>query len=234
MVSSNTVLSVTGLGKKLGERVIFDRVEFELKRREIVALTGANGAGKTTLLRCLASVVRPDSGVICWLGRLTDRGAQVKRQIGFATHETFLYPQLTVEENLLFAARMHQVDSPRRCVQHHLEGAGLWRVRRLAAAQLSQGMGRRVSILRAIIHDPPIVLLDEPFSGFDEDGRHWLIDRLEKLSSGNRCVCFVTHDAHLVRKLADRNLALEAGRLHELDRPCGKIATGRSETRQVA
>lgn len=234
MNDRNPAIAVSRLAKKLGGRVVFAGIGFEIVRREIVALTGSNGAGKTTLLRCLASAIRPDAGDIRWLNDSQCRGRRLRRQIGFATHATFLYPQLTAMENLLFAARMQGIAAPMRHVRQQLESVGLWRVRNLAAGRLSQGMGRRVSILRALIHAPPIVLFDEPFSGIDQDGHRWLCELILNLKTSGCAICFATHDQSLVQCLADRNLHLASGRLSERRPGNLRHAPPGTDTRQVA
>jgi ABC-type multidrug transport system ATPase subunit len=135
--------------------------------------------------------------------------------LGYAGHDSCLYSHLTAEENLVFAAHMYGMTSPAPQVRGQLKTAGLDHVGHMLTSRLSQGMRRRLSILRAIVHEPAIILLDEPSSGLDVQGQEWLVRQLRHLRSDNRCICFVTHDDGLVRQLADRVLELHSGRAVE-------------------
>jgi heme ABC exporter ATP-binding subunit CcmA len=178
---------------------------------EIVALTGENGAGKTTLLRCLAGRLRVGSGEILWFGK-PPRPAR-NHLIGLAAHEDHLYPELTVDENLLFAARMYGLDQPAQRVAHWLTKTGLSRIARQRAGRLSQGQRRRLSLAQALIHDPPIVLLDEPLAGLDAAGREWFAQWLCELRDQERAIIFSTHDEEPCRSLADHRWELAGGRI---------------------
>ena len=215
MTDHDTAIQVFSLWKRLGSRIVLRDVNFTLQLGEIVALTGANGAGKTTLLRCLASVLRPCAGQIRWLDQLQPPAVRLRRSLGYAGHDTFLYPHLTAEENLVFAARMYAIASPTQRVHEQLENAGLAPVRHVLASRLSPGMRRRLSILRAIVHTPAIVLLDEPSSGLDAQGQQWLVHQLQRMQHENCCICFVTHDEVLVSQLTDRVLELNDGRVQQ-------------------
>jgi ABC-type multidrug transport system ATPase subunit len=184
-------------------------------RQEVVAIVGANGAGKTTLLRCLATATPPTAGTICWLAQPQLTKIQLRHCLGYAGHDSYLYPHLTVEENLLFAARMYGAATDSDRVNARLSEAGLAGAGPLLCGRLSQGMRRRVSILRAIVHDPAIVLLDEPSTGLDQRGQGWLARILRELKDRHCCICFVTHERQLVTELADRVLELREGRAWE-------------------
>ena len=215
MADNHTAIHVSGLVKRLGGRVVLRDVNCTLWLGQIAAITGANGSGKTTLLRCLASAIRPCAGTIRWLDQQHLPAERLRRCLGYAGHDSSLYPHLTAEENLVFAARMYGIASPVSHVHPLLEDAGLDRVSHVLASRLSQGMRRRLSILRAIVHVPPLVLLDEPSSGLDVQGHHWLVRLLRRLRDENRCIGLVTHDDGLVRQLADRVLELNNGRVVE-------------------
>jgi len=191
-------------------RPVLVQVDLSIHPGEIVALTGANGAGKTTLLRCLAGRLRPGAGEVLWFGQ-TPMPA-LHHFIGFSAHQRQVYPELTASENLLFAARMFAVSQPRLRVAELLAKTGLVRVANQAAGRLSQGRGQRLSLARALIHDPPILILDEPFAGLDVGGRDWLSHWLCELRTGKRAVIFSTHDDEQVRSIADRKLELVSGR----------------------
>ena len=141
-----------------------------------MALTGANGAGKTTLLGCLASVLRPDGGEVRWFGRLAGRDVALHRWIGMVAHESGLYSHLTLRENLVFAARMSGVDNPRHRADQWLDMTGLTPHADVLPTRLSRGMRQRLAVARALIHDPPLLLLDEPFTGLDAAGARMAAD----------------------------------------------------------
>jgi ABC-type multidrug transport system ATPase subunit len=131
-------------------------------------------------------------------------------------HETRLYPHLTIRENLVFAARMCYVDRPAMRADRWLERIGLAVRSHARPAQISRGMCQRVALARALVHDPPILLLDEPFAGLDREGHQWLWDMLGQLRADGRTICFVSHDEHAATDLADRRLELRGGMLCEL------------------
>ena len=199
------------LTRAMGGHPVVVRADLAVRIGELVALTGANGAGKTTLLRCLAGRLRPTSGEVLWFGLAPSPASH--RLLGYAAHEGHLYPELTASENLLFAARMYSLPQPQERVVEMLAKTGMTRYSGQAAGRLSQGLRQRLSLARALIHDPPIVLLDEPFAGLDAAGRAWLENWLGELRTAQRAIIFTSHDDHQCRVLADRTLELQSGRL---------------------
>jgi heme ABC exporter ATP-binding subunit CcmA len=202
------------LTRTMSGQPILDRADLAIGPGELVALVGANGAGKTTLLRCLAGRLRPTAGEVLWFGVSPKGRPDRHRLIGFAAHESLLYPELTAGENLLFAARMYDLPQPRERAGEMLAKTGLARLAGRTAGRLSQGLRQRLSLARALVHDPPIVLLDEPLAGLDTAGRAWLEGWLSELRDRDRAVVFSTHDDRGSRSLADRVLELHGGRLH--------------------
>jgi len=215
-LSHDIAIEAHGLCKAFGGRVVLNQVDLRVAAGETVALTGANGSGKTTLLRCLAAAVRPSAGEVRWFGRLAGADASARCLLGMAAHESFLYPYLTVRENLLFAARMYGAAEPLRRADQWIHRIGLQAHAHRLAARLSKGMRQRLTVVRALLHDPAILLLDEPFSALDAEGTHWLVGLLRELRSRGRTVCFATHDEEKIRILADRILCLQSGRLQQL------------------
>jgi heme ABC exporter ATP-binding subunit CcmA len=193
---------------------VLERAELAISPGELVALVGTNGAGKTTLLRCLAGRLRPASGEVLWFGVSPMSRPASHRLIGVVAHESFLYPELTAGENLLFAARMYGLGRPRQRVAEMLEKAGLTRRAGQTVGRLSQGLQRRLSLARALVHDPPIVILDEPFAGLDAAGQVWLEQCLWELRERRRAIVFSSHDRQQCRDIANRTLELRDGRLH--------------------
>lgn len=206
-------VEVRRLTKRFGRRLVLDEIDLAVAPGESIVLTGPNGAGKTTLLRAMAAVIRPSSGDILWFGEPARGQHESRRLIGMAAHENRLYPHLTLRENLIFAARMCDVARPRERAESLLEAVGLQAHGDRLPPVLSKGMRQRSSLARALIHDPPILLLDEPFEGLDADADHWLSGLLQELRRQGRTLCFVLHDELKVRRLADRVLRLRQGRL---------------------
>jgi ABC-type multidrug transport system ATPase subunit len=196
-----------------GRMPVLDRIDLTVQQGEKVAFMGPNGAGKSTLLKCLAGAVRPSGGHICWLGRPQVRCAQARQYIGFVGHECGLYRELTVLENLVFAARMQGVKLPHQRAMLLLVEGGLEWAAEVAVAKLSQGICRRLAILRALVNKPTFILLDEPYVNLDENGRHWLDQRFGQWRREEQTVCLASHDVSQSRAIADRIVWLECGRV---------------------
>ncbi len=206
-------IEAVDLWKSFRDRDVLRGLGLRLAPGEIAALTGANGSGKTTLLRCLAGAVRPTVGEVRWFGEPAGVEPRSRRVVGFAAHESGLYPHLSLRENLLFAARMCHVPRAAARADGLLATIGLADHARRLPGEVSQGMRQRVSLARVLIHEPPILLLDEPFAGLDAEGTAWL----DRLLAGRRgmggATIFSTHDPAHAQRLADRVLRLHAGRL---------------------
>lgn len=223
----NEVLPVTGqhrwvleakdLSVARGNRVVFQGVNLALTSGELVALTGCNGTGKTTLLLSLAGGLLPAGGEVFWRGKKSGKNPTDRKQIGFVGHESGLYLALTVWENLLFAGRMWGIDAPKRRAADWLSKIGLEKQAAQDAAGLSRGMRQRLAIARALIHDPDIVLLDEPYSSLDVDGREWLTMLLCSLRSRNRAIILATHDPVHASEFVDRMVNLRIDGLREVN-----------------
>lgn len=216
MSDRDNAVQASGLTKCFGHRSVLRQISLHLGTGEVVALMGANGAGKTTLLGCLASIVRPTGGSVCWFGRPAADRPYERRLLGMVAHESRLYPQLTLQENLVFAGRMYGVDQPARRAAEMLATAGLAAHASRFPLELSRGMRQRVAVARALLHEPRILLLDEPFSGLDAAGAAWLDVLLRRLREAGRAICFTTHDAGRASRLADRIWQLQAGRLSHI------------------
>lgn len=203
-------LEARGLTRRRGDSLILSQVDLQVEAGQIVALQGANGSGKTTLLHCLAGLLRPHAGQVLWLGESPLRRPACRQHVGLVAHDTYLYPELSARENLLFAARMHGVAHPLDRVNAQLEATDLTHVATRAAGRLSQGMRQRLSLARALIHEPPIVILDEPFTGLDPVGRDWLERWLLELRRVGRAICFTSHDDAQSQRVADLRFELRA------------------------
>jgi len=220
------VVEVVGVTLERARLPILRDIQITLRQGKTVAIMGPNGAGKSTLLRCLASVIRPTQGRICWFGQFTEPCADVRRQIGFVGHECRLYRELTALENLVFAARMYGVAQPCQRAAELIIQAGLESAARRAVGSLSQGMCRRLDIARAIIHDPTLILLDEPFSSLDRSSCGWLESLCDRWKRERRTVCLASHDERQSRLRAERIVWLAGGRIAtgEAANPVGAVA----------
>ncbi len=215
MNDTPAAIQATRLSKSFDGRTVLDALDLEIAAGETVALIGANGAGKTTLLGCLASVLRPDDGEVRWFGQLAGRDAALRRQVGMSAHESGLYWHLTLHENLLFAARMNGIGDARLQAERWLDATGLTPHANLLPTRLSRGMRQRLAIARALIHDPPLVLMDEPFSALDAAGVEWLVALLDDLHERGRTICFVTHEQQKISQLAQRVWELRDGKIYD-------------------
>ena len=189
-------------------------VSFSLPESHTLVVLGPNGAGKTTLLKVLATLLRPHSGSVRVLGsELPDEAWKVRGQVGYLGHEPLLYKSMSARENLAFNARLHGVGNDR--VDELLDAVGLTRRADDRIEEFSRGMRQRVAAARAVLHDPPLLLLDEPMSGIDP-GAVSLLEPLIGRASGRTRV-LVTHDVERGKAEADQVLGLRAGKPAELE-----------------
>ena len=187
-----TAIEVAGLERRYGDRVALADLSFSLGEGKSLVLLGANGAGKTTLLRVLATLLRPHAGEVRVLGaQLPGEAWKVRGRIGYVAHEPLLYRSLTARENLVFNARLHGVPEPR--VDELLERVGLARRGNDPVEELSRGMRQRAAVARALLHDPEVLLLDEPHTGLDARALETLEPLIGRASGRTRVIA--THDA---------------------------------------
>ncbi len=162
------LLDARGLQRSFGRVRILSGIDLSLNSGEALAVVGPNGAGKTTLLRILAGLMRPSAGEIRVLGEpLADRSSRVRRAIGLLPHQSLLYDDLTLLENLAFTARLYGLERPTETAAAALERAGMSERSRDLPRRLSRGLLQRAAIARALLHEPKLLLLDEPFTGLD-------------------------------------------------------------------
>jgi heme ABC exporter ATP-binding subunit CcmA len=201
------------LTKEYGHRAVLRRINLDVARGESIVLRGANGAGKTTLLRCLAGIVRPSAGKMWWFGKPAIGTLALRHWIGMAAHDSGLYPQLTLRENLLFAARLYGLSQPHARVDELLEQTSLTAHGGRWPGEASRGMRQRVALARAWLHEPPLLLLDEPTTGLDVAGRRWLDGQLRRQRDNGCTLCVATHEEDFANRVADRVYELRDGRL---------------------
>ena len=207
-------LEVKGLKKSFDLKPILRGVDLFLDQSECMALLGANGAGKTTLLRILAGLVKPSAGCVCVGGLDIERDAQqLRRVVGFVAHQPYLYDELTALENLLFFGRMYTVKQARERASELLQRVGLAKRAGERVAALSRGQVQRLALVRALLHSPRLLLLDEPDTGLDEQGNELLEALLHEHVERGGTTLFTTHNLDRALKLSDRIGMLAGGRV---------------------
>ena len=206
------ILKVTHLTKRFGPKAVLKNLDFRVEQGEFVALLGPNGAGKTTFLRILSSLSRPTFGEVLIAGySLPHQAAAVRRKLGVVSHLPLLYGDLSAEENLTFYGRMYGVPALSQRIGEVLELVGLALRRRDLVRTFSRGMQQRLAIARAIMHDPEVLLLDEPHTGLDQDACEMLDNVLRQVAARQRTVVMTSHDLVRVGDLASRFDVLSRG-----------------------
>ncbi len=188
------ILQAASVSRSFGRHQAVREVSFALEAGETLALFGPNGAGKTTLLRILAGLLRPTTGKATIGGADILTETTTRGRIGLISHQTMLYPALSAAENVEFAARLHGVSSPKAASLAALERLGIAQRAQSAVKTLSRGMQQRVSIARAIVHEPGVVLLDEPYTGLDASGASALSSLIHSLRDRGAAMVLVTHN----------------------------------------
>jgi heme exporter protein A len=225
------VIYANKLVKAFGRRPVLRGVDLEVPAGQSVALFGPNGAGKTTLIRIIAGLSKLTSGRVLLGGQDVQKaGPGLRRYVGFVSHNPLVYDSLTAEENLLFFGRMYEVPELEQRIVQVLEQVGLAGRRKDVVRTYSRGMIQRLAIARSILHDPPILLLDEPDTGLDQQAADMLRRLLVELGSGDRTVLLTTHTLERGIEWADRALILNGGRVR-FDSATGGL--GSAEFRRI-
>jgi heme exporter protein A len=208
------MITVKKLVKRFGPKVVLRGLDFEVDSGEFVALLGPNGAGKTTFLRILASLSRPVMGEVRIAGyQLPQQAAVVRRRLGVVSHLPLLYGDLTAEENLRFYGRMYSIPEMEKRITEVLEIVGLAPRRRDLVRTFSRGMQQRLAIGRAVLHDPEVMLFDEPHTGLDQDACEMLDTVLQEVAARGRTVVMTSHDLSRAADLASRFDVLSKGKI---------------------
>lgn len=213
-MSGDLMIEARGLTRRFGDRTAVNGVDLEIRRGESLALFGPNGSGKTTLLRLLTSALKPSAGSFTIAGldpRVADREA--RRILGALYHQTFLYDDLSARDNLLFFARLYGASDADRRAESLLAAVGLAERADDPVRSFSRGMQQRVSLARCLIHEPRVVILDEPFTGLDPHSAATFTETLQTMRSRGRTLLLVTHNLQRGLDLCDRWLILNRGRI---------------------
>jgi heme exporter protein A len=206
------MIEVRKLVKRFGLKTVLRGLDFQVAQGDFVALLGPNGAGKTTFLRILASLSRPSMGEINVAGfSLPHQAAQVRQKLGVVSHMPLLYGDLTAEENLRFFGNMYNVSNLPSRIAEVLDLVGLSSRRRDLVRTFSRGMQQRLAIGRAVLHDPEVMLFDEPHTGLDQDACDMLDKVLRDVAARGRTVVMTSHDLARVEELATRFDVLSKG-----------------------
>jgi ABC-2 type transport system ATP-binding protein len=193
-MSNDLAIDVRGMTKRFGNRTVVDHIDLQVRRGEIYGFLGPNGSGKTTFIRMLCGLLRADAGSGTCLGRdvITESEA-IKRHVGYMTQRFSFYEDLSVAENLDFVARMYAVPKRKQAVRDSIERLGLSGRERQLAGQLSGGWKQRLALAACMIHDPQLLLLDEPTAGVDPKARRDFWDQIHQLAGRGLTVLITTH-----------------------------------------
>lgn len=217
VADSTLAVNAIGLGKTIDTRAVLDDITFAIQAGEFIALLGANGAGKSTLLKTLATLITPTRGELRLFSQsLTNssrRLNELRRRIGLIGHGAMLYRDLSPRENLEFFGKLYGVANPARRATELLDWIGLSHRANDAVKTFSRGMAQRVAIARALMHEPQLLLADEPFAGLDAPSAHMLIRMLQQLHESGQTIVLASHDLDQSLSLAQRVLVLRQGRL---------------------
>lgn len=225
--SMAVVVRASGLVKQFGDHRAVDGLDLEIEQGRCFGLLGPNGAGKSTTLRLLLGLTRPDAGSIHVLGEpVPERAREVRGRIGVVPQLDALDPDFTVAENLEVFARYFgaRAEPARRHPDPLLDFAGLAHKRDALISELSGGMKRRLTLARALVNDPELLLLDEPSTGLDPQARHLIWERLRQLLARGKSIVLTTHFMEEAERLCDRIAIVDHGRCIAVDSPAGLVA----------
>jgi ABC-type multidrug transport system ATPase subunit len=207
--SAATIVSITGLVKQFGRFAALRNVAAEFLPQRMYGILGDNGAGKTTLLRSLAGLVQPTRGIIKILG---GSPREVCAELGYMAHPTLLYDEMSGMENMRYFARLYEISDREQC-ENLIRAVKLDPALARPVGQYSQGMRQRMSLARALLNNPKILLLDEPFSNVDARSGREMVELLSRLRDEGKTIFIVTHQAALLEKTADEFIWMDSGQI---------------------
>ncbi|MFQ6061403.1 MAG: ABC transporter ATP-binding protein, partial [Thermoplasmata archaeon] len=209
-----SLIEIKNLEKEFGRRKVIDGIDLRIDTGDSLSILGPNGAGKTTLIKLLSTLQRPSSGTVLMDGLdIKENGRDIRKSIGVLGHDSYLYDNLSAIENLEFYARMYGVPPSRERVGELLTRVGLQHRMHDMVGTYSRGMRQRLDIIRAVIHDPKTLLLDEPFTGLDLRGCNVLRKMIREFQSQRKTVVMVTHDVARGYEVGERIIVLIRGKI---------------------
>ncbi len=212
--ATNAVISISGVRKAFSTRLVLNNIDLEIGCAHSVCLCGVNGVGKSTLLRIVAGLLQPDKGIIRICGYDIGRDPEeAKTKLGVISHKSMVYPNLTAIENLSFFAGLYGVKDNKTRIDKLLRDVGLFSYRYDRAGTLSRGLLQRLAIARALVHQPTVLLADEPFTGLDGQASQHLISVLSDFVKNDGTILMTTHDTGVGLKCCDRVIVLDNGSL---------------------
>ena len=212
--NNDLTIEVHGVTKSFGHHLVLRGIDLQLKSGEFLTIFGRNGAGKTTFLKILATLLKPSSGSVRLAGLdLNDDSMEIRRKIGVVSHQTFLYDELTAFENIKFYGRMYDVPDLEERAHELIAKVGLTSCAHDRVRTLSRGMQQRLTIARAMVHNPHIILLDEPETGLDQYASAMLRELLGTFDTEKRTVVMTTHSLERGLQMGNRIVILSGGKI---------------------
>ena len=210
----SNIIETRGLSKTFNGRIVLDNIDLNIPRGSIFALIGPNGAGKTTLIRILLGLYKPTTGTFSIYTHNNDDNYNIRKDIGFMLHSPGLYPVLTSYENLALYARIYNIDNERERIEHLLELVGLTEYRDEQVHILSKGMRQKLVLARAILHDPELLILDEPTVGLEVETKIWFREFISNfVMNGDKTVLVSSHELSELEKICTDVAILRKGKI---------------------
>ena len=211
---NNSYIQINNLSKSFGFKKVLDSIDLTFDKGDFVTLFGPNGAGKTTLIRILSTIIKGDDGFVSISDfNIKKQVRSIRKIIGLLSHESFLYENLSVSENLKFFAKLYDIKNSEESIKYKLNRIGVYSKRNELVRNLSSGMKQRVSIVRSLVHDPEIIFLDEPFVGLDIEGSENLLEIFKDFKKENKTALVTTHDLRLGLHECTKVVVINKGRI---------------------
>lgn len=214
----SNIISIENLSKAFGTNIVLRNINLRIEKGEFLTIFGPNGAGKTTLIKIMSTLVSPTSGKVVIDGiDIKENPIEIRKKIGVISHETYLYHELTATENLRFFGRMYNVPQLEKRIDELIKQVGLSFRKNDRVRTFSRGMKQRLSIARALIHDPPILFLDEPYTGLDQHASATFDRILGGMNAHDTTRVLISHDIERGIAMCDRAIILTNGHIaHEM------------------
>ncbi|UCE39480.1 MAG: heme ABC exporter ATP-binding protein CcmA [Thermoplasmata archaeon] len=207
-------IEIKNLQKRFGRKKVLCDLNLEAESGEFLVMFGPNGAGKTTLIKILSTLSRPSSGNVIINGfDIKEESMEVRSTIGVLSHNPFLYDDLTLKENLIFYSRMYKLKKDEKTLKTLADEVGLLHRMNDRVGQFSRGMKQRAAVARVILHNPPVLLLDEPYTGLDYKAWEMLTDILRKFHEEGKTIFLITHNVELGHRIGERLAILVNGKV---------------------